>query len=243
MRATRPKSARREAATSQTQPISSIRETQTYIASRNRSSFTAQTNNIDRRQSISCGTVANLQIKASSAHINFQTACPLNPQTRQPQTQQSLQIITAPLPLYPQHLTAPPTKTAQENPCAKQVRLLPSTAQLQHHITLCFQSKRLTTIGSHARAHPTTPKSNNQIIKTDKNIRQANARATHPKSARREPTTSTKQNKSQASVQHKHTAPNATEAAPLPKPTTLTGVDRSVVVLSPICKSKHRQRT
>jgi hypothetical protein len=53
-----------------------------------------------------------------------------------------------------------------------------------------------------------------------------------------------KHRQSQASVQHKHTSPiTATEAAPLPKPTTLTGVDRSVKVLSPICKSKHRQRT
>jgi len=54
-------------------------------------------------------------------------------------------------------------------------------------------SKRLTTISSHARAHPSTPKSNNQKTKTDKNICQANARATRPKSARREPTTSIQQ--------------------------------------------------
>jgi len=87
-------------------------------------------------------------------------------------------------------------------------------------------SKRLTAISSHARAHPSTPKSNNQNKLTKTFVKQMRALPVQRVHAENQQH-SIQQTQPISSIrQHKHTSPTATEAAPLPKPTTLTGVNR-----------------
>ena len=122
----------------------------------------------------------------------------------------------------------------------------PSNTNNKHHLATVIVSpardraaaRQRTRMGLQTKRHnPLTPSSQttNQLTRKLKSPNHNNTTDTIPKDCCHMPPTQ----KPRGNHNPELTPPKASIATPLPKPTTATGVNRSVVVSSPSCTKKH----